>query len=554
MGRAGVPTITSTIPGGLCLAAIVAFAGATGAPAVAQQSPARTPSDAASAPGVAAAPATVPNARFDVREYRVLGNSVLSNRDIETVLYPLLGDRKTIDDVQTARGALEKAYHDRGFATVFVDIPEQEVSESIVRLRVTEGRLHSVHISGARYFSERKIVAALPAATPGAVPNFSALQGQLNVVNAQTPDLAVVPVLKAGPTPGTVDMALKVSDKLPLHGSVELNNQYTPDTRPLRVIANLSYNDLFQHFDTLVAQYQTAPQEVSQVDVVAINYAWGELPDAWHPSVYFIDSNSNVPTVGTVGVLGAGQIYGARLGFPLPGALARTQSLTLGLDYKHFSQSIGVAGGPPIETPISYVNLSLAYAGAWSAQALDGAFATTANFGPRGAPNDPNEFADKRYQGRANYFYVKVDGSLLLHLPLGLRLLLRADGQWTAEPLITNESFVATGADGVRGYLEAEVLADRGIKGSLQLQSPVLHWRTLPLGDLFTFYDVARAEVIDPLPGQAALTNISSWGAGLHLLPGKAVTGIFTWANPLANAPYTPSGHSRVLFVVRGAF
>jgi hemolysin activation/secretion protein len=532
--------------------ALVTVARAAGA---SQPTPAEnTPGATRSASGATAPQAAVSNSRFDVHEYRVLGNSVMSNRDIETVLYPLLGDNKTIEDVQTARGALEKAYHDHGFATVFVDIPEQEVSDRVVRLRVTEGRLHSVQISGARYFSERKIVAALPAATPGKVPNFSTLQSQLNAVNARTPDLAVVPVLKAGPTPGTVDMALKVSDKLPLHGSVELNNQYTPDTRPLRVIASLSYNDLFQHFDTFAAQYQTAPQEVSQVDVIAINYAWGALPNEWHPSVYFIDSNSNVPTVGTVGVLGAGQIYGARLGFPLPGALARTQSLTLGLDYKHFGQAIGLASGPPIETPISYVNLSLAYAGGWSAKALDSAVGATANFGPRGAPNDPNEFANKRYQARANYFYVKVDSSLLLHLPAGLRLLLRADGQWTAEPLITNESFVASGADGVRGYLEAEVLADRGIKGSVQLQSPVLQWRTLPLGDLFTFYDVARAEMIDPLPEEAALTHISSWGAGLHLLPGKAVTGSLTWANPLANAPYTLSGHSRVLFLVRGSF
>jgi hemolysin activation/secretion protein len=545
-----VPTPTPSTFGSLWLAAILALADVAHASESPQPSPPQTPPGGATS-GATNAPAAAPSARFDVHEYRVLGNTVLPNRDIETVLYPLLGDNKTIEDVQTARAALEKAYHDRGFATVFVDIPEQEVSERIVRLRITEGRLHSVHIGGARYFSERKIVAALPAATPGQVPNFSTLQSQLNAVNSRTPDLAVVPVLKAGPKPGTVDMALNVTDKLPVHGSVEVNNQYTPDTRPLRVIASLSYNNLFQDFDTVAAQYQVAPQEPSQVDVIAISYAWGALPGEWHPSVYFIDSNSNVPTVGTVGVLGVGEIYGARLGFPLD---ARTQSLTLGLDYKNFRQTIGLAGGAPIQTPVSYVNLSAAYSGAWSAKLFEGSLATTANFGPRDAPNDPNEFANKRFQGRPNYFYVKVDGSLLMHLPAGLQLLLRADGQFTADPLITNEAFVATGADGVRGYLEAEVLADKGLKGSVQLQSPVVHWRSLPLGDLFAFYDVARAEVIDTLPGESALTNLSSWGAGLQLLPGQAVTGSLTWADPLANAPYTQRGHSRVLFVVRGSF
>ncbi len=76
---------------------------------------------AAAPSGTAAAPSAA-EAHFDVHEYRVLGNTVLSNREIETVLYPLLGDQKTLADVEVARTALEKAFHDRGYQTVFVDI------------------------------------------------------------------------------------------------------------------------------------------------------------------------------------------------------------------------------------------------------------------------------------------------------------------------------------------------------------------------------------------------------------------------------------------------
>src|SRR5262245_35888900 len=76
-------------------------------------------------------------ARFDVVEYRVLGNSVLPPADIERTLYPRLGAGKSIDDVEQARAALETYYHERGFGTVFVDVPEQDVDEGVVRLRVT---------------------------------------------------------------------------------------------------------------------------------------------------------------------------------------------------------------------------------------------------------------------------------------------------------------------------------------------------------------------------------------------------------------------------------
>jgi hemolysin activation/secretion protein len=526
--------------------------GAVGA--VAKPAPADPQAAGGTAAEAAKAAAIGQENRFDVHEYRVLGNTVLSNRDIETVLYPLLGDHKTLADVETARAALEKSYHEHGFGTVFVDIPEQEIADKVVRLKVTEGRLNEVRISGARYYSERKILAAVPAATAGTVPNLPALQEQLSAVGVKSADRAVVPILKAGPLPGTVDLALKVDDHLPFHGSLEFDNQNTPSTKPLRSTVSLSYNNLFQDFDSLSAQYQIAPQEVSQVNVVAVNYSWGEAPGGLHPSVYFIDSNSDVPTVGTVGVLGKGQIAGARVAFFTDASPTSPQSLTLGADYKHFRQTIALAGSPGVNTPITYSNFSLAYAGNWSSDSVSGALSSAANFGPRGAPNSPTAFADKRFQGHPNYFYLKLDGSLVARLPAGFRFIVRADGQLAAEPLITNEDFSISGADGVRGYLEAEVLADKGLKGSVQFESPMAKVRSSTLGDGFLFYDAGRANLIDPLANEPASTVLRSWGVGLNLLPSYWLNGVLTWADPLRSGPYTRRGDSRILFVVRGSF
>src|SRR4051812_3389568 len=114
-----------------------------------------------------AAPPDVPasavaDEAFDVLEFRVLGNTVLQAIDIERAVYPYAGPRKTFKDVQAAGKALENAYHTAGYGTVFVDIPEQDVGDGIVRLRVSEGRIDRIHVSGARYFSNRKLLATLP--------------------------------------------------------------------------------------------------------------------------------------------------------------------------------------------------------------------------------------------------------------------------------------------------------------------------------------------------------------------------------------------------------
>src|SRR4029077_11587293 len=102
---------------------------ANGGPAIAAQAPVPTATANAPAPQGEA---------FPILEYRVLGNTVLDTRRVERTVYPHLGPTRTLNDVQAARGELEKAYRDAGYSSVFVDIPEQSVESGIVRLKVTE--------------------------------------------------------------------------------------------------------------------------------------------------------------------------------------------------------------------------------------------------------------------------------------------------------------------------------------------------------------------------------------------------------------------------------
>ena len=57
-------------------------------------------------------------------------------------MYPFLGAQGDMDTVKKAADALQDAYKDAGFGTVLVDIPEQQVDDGVVRLRVIEGKLN----------------------------------------------------------------------------------------------------------------------------------------------------------------------------------------------------------------------------------------------------------------------------------------------------------------------------------------------------------------------------------------------------------------------------
>lgn len=507
----------------------------------------------AESPADDAPSAATKEAAFDVFEYRVLGNTVLDPRDIERLLYPLLGTKKHLDDVQAARKALEDLYHARGFGTAFVDIPPQTVRDGLVRLHVTEGILESRVINGAKYFPERAVIAQLPAATPGQVLQLSKLQEQLGVVNSQTPDRSVVPVLKAGSEPGTVDLALTVNDTLPLHGSFEINNQATVDTRELRGIASMDYDNLFGRLDTLSLQYQFTPQEFSQVRVIALNYAAHAFESGLQPSLSYINSNSNVPTAGTLGVLGIGEITSGKIAYPISSTAGAQQIVTLGVDYKHFRNTINQNATTAFETPITYVNLSAAYAGNWRAEARTTTFSFVVNAGPRHLVNSPEAFENDRFQARANFFDVRADFATTLKLPKDFSVKLRVAGQGANDPLIANEDYSLTGADGVRGYLEAEELVDAGLKETVQLISMPLRSGGRVLGDAFTFFDAGKGRVFDALPGQPGDISVRSWGLGFDVLPGEKITGSVSWAKALDTASTTHAGDSRILFFLRGS-
>jgi hypothetical protein len=95
--------------------------------------------------------AATPDPSFDILEFVVEGNRVLEPLAIERAVYPFLGPRRLIRDADAARAALEKAYHQAGYLTVTVDVPEQQVENGIVRLAVTEGRVE--RHSSARAFT-----------------------------------------------------------------------------------------------------------------------------------------------------------------------------------------------------------------------------------------------------------------------------------------------------------------------------------------------------------------------------------------------------------------
>lgn len=490
---------------------------------------------------------------FDIMEFRVLGNSVLAQRVIETAVYPFLGHGKSLLTVQQARDALAAAYRDAGFNTVLVDIPEQSVDAGIVRLRVTEGKVETVHINGAHYFSERQVLQELPSLKPGVVPAFPQLQDELSQLASEARDRQVTPVLKAGDQPGLVAIDLKVQDRAPLHGSLQLDNRYTASTAQGRLTGVLSYENMFQRAETLSVQYETAPQAPSQVRVWALTYLGRTPSPDWTWTAYAVRSNSDVAAIGTLSVIGDGKVLGLRLTRSARAIDAWSNAITLGVDYKDFNQAVTLPASGPAETPIRYLVWSAQYAANRPGERFDTAASVALNFAVQNVGARDAEFDFSRYAAHASFYYLRASDSMSYRFWRKAELGLRFGYQYTNVPLVNNEQFALGGVDSVRGYLEAESLDDQGFDASIELRAPPITYKGGRIS-VYSFFDAATGRIVQPLPNQAARTDLESWGLGFRGSPVSGLDASLDWANTLRKGPQTPSGEHRFQFSVRYGF
>jgi len=493
------------------------------------------------------------DAQFNIFEYRVEGSTLLPEMAVERAVYPHMGEKKTLADVEKAREALEKAYHASGYLTVLVTIPQQKVADGLVKLAVTEAPVDRLRVTESRYFLPSAIKAGVPELAEGNVPNFQDMQTELSALN-RSPDRRITPVLRPGKTPGTVEVDLKVQDELPLHGNVELNDRYSQDTSRTRLSASIRWDNLWNKQHSMGLTLQTSPSNVKENKVFSANYTV-PLSGGDFVALYGVKSDSDVSAVGTLSVVGRGTILGARYIRPLPGSETFFHSASFGVDHKDFDQSVLLIDSGGFNTPIKYMPFTLGWDGTWLEEGSTRKLGLSFNFHLQGLVGTEQQFADKRFKGRPAYAYLRGNASQDWKLPKDYGLGVRASWQLAGQALISNEQFAIGGVDTVRGYLESAAMGDRGLALSLEAKSPNLATHFPSLGESVTslhalaFLDAAAVRVIDPISATDRF-SLSGVGLGLDFKGWGGLDLSLSWAYPLKAVGNTRKGDHRFHFNV----
>jgi len=489
-----------------------------------------------------ALPGAAQELQFPIYEFEVRGNSLLGSDAIEAAVLSHMGETQTLKNVEAARAALAQAYQDAGYLTVVVAIPEQNVDSGVVQLQVTEAPVERLRVTGAQYNVPSVVAQRLDQAQAGRVPNFTVLQQQLDSVN-RSADIKVSPVLKAGKTPGTVEVQLEVEDQLPLHGSVDVANRQSPNSTPTRLSAALRYDNLWQAGHSLGMTVQTSPEQPSETAVLTANYMvpMGNGGDAL--TTYLVSSRSEFASLPGGGSLGASDSLGLKYAQGVGTQDGFLQTLTWGADYKSILQS-DVAGLH--ENQLHYLPLSLGYRGVWLGQPQPTVVDLALVLGMRGLlGNSDSQFGAKRAQALASFAAVRAGWQGYADVPGYANWVMGAkvEGQMASGVLLPSEQFVGGGADSVRGYLEGERSGDQALRASFELSSPntklgdMLGWRIRGLAFI-------EGAVLQNLDTAAEVAHLYGLGVGARVSGPRGVNISLDAAQALSDGAVSGGGTS----------
>jgi hemolysin activation/secretion protein/AraC-like DNA-binding protein len=225
--------------------------------------------------------------KFKVEKYLVSGNTVLPPAAIGNVFTNVpqaFGTNVAFPDIRTALGELQMTYRERGFVTVSVALPPQKLTNATVKIKVTEGWLADIRVQGNNWFSTPNVLRALPSLHTNMLLNSHVFQRELDRANANR-NRQIYPVIGPGPEPGTSEITLKVKDKVPLHGRVEINNQATPGTPESRINASAQYDNFWQEEHQLGVNYSFS--ELNYKNHLEANATPLDLPQIANLGAYY---------------------------------------------------------------------------------------------------------------------------------------------------------------------------------------------------------------------------------------------------------------------------
>jgi hemolysin activation/secretion protein len=467
------------------------------------------------------APATTASAVSTIGAVRVEGNTLLPTSTLTGLSREVVGTVPSLSRLTALAARIQAAYRDAGYGGVVAYVPAQESDDGVVVVRVVEGRLAVVRVSGNAHFSTANILAGLPDLREGATPLVRAIDRDIQLTNSN-PAKQVNVSLTAGARPGEIDADVMVADEQPLRYLLGYNNTGNSMTGRHRISVGVEHANLFDRDHVGTLQYQTAPENPGRVRIFSGGY---RIPLYAHAASFdafvahsTVNNGTTATTAGPLTFTGRGTIIGLRGNRHLARIGEYDHQLTLGLDRRDYKDDcaigdFGAAGCGSAAVDVTTVPLSLTYTGQKGSSML--AYGFNAGLSVNAGGSAARTFEAARLGAKRRYVLSRMAAFVQKPVMAGVSVNARLETQFSALALISAEKFGLGGSGSVRGYAEREMSGDSGVLLRLEAATGSIDAWGMPLRP-YLFVDHGRVTNRGNLPCLGvASTSCHLTGAGV---------------------------------------
>ncbi len=527
----------------------------------------------------AAIPAPV--AKIHVKRFKFKGNHVFTDATLAKTIAKYAGREITADELEAARVALTKLYVDDGYIASGAVLPDQDPANGEILFEIVEGELSEVDLSGNRWYRSWWLRHVMRRAA-GSPVNFNNLKTGLQLLRQNEGISQINAELKPGAKPGESILHVVVKDEHPFRLGLEINNHRPPSVS--EGVAEIVFSDLnlTGHGDILdlrwgVARWNTEGDVQSPgFDEIRGSYEFPVSPWGTTLRVHAGRGQSNIidESFAALGITSYTEDFGLTLRQPLVETLRDTVSLSLGVERRHsetyllgrpFSLSLGAIDGESdvfaLRATVEWVNRSQLHVfalrstfswglhefGATEEAGASGGVTSGAAGGAAAIDVPDGKFFS--WLGQAQYVRRIFDTPAMKKKPEtaawnSLReslLVVRANAQFSDEPLLALEQFALGGSQSVRGYRENQLLRDNGFFASVEWRIPVwMRADKTPILTVAPFIDFGTTWNTVSENAEDLNDTIGSAGLGLILNANKNVQASIYWG-----CPFTDPGNKR---------
>ena len=467
---------------------------------------------------------------------------------LQSAIWEEIGEKSIVDslDLEHARVAVAQKYADEGFFNSTATLPDQEVTDGVVKIDVVEGWLSDIQVRGNRWLHDRYIERRIRSGAD--VPlNIDGLREPLARLHQHPVIRKLDADLRPGLLPGESQLLVEVDENFPIQGGVEMHNRRPPSVGEEQIEFWLTHTSLTRNGDILDLRYGLLDSGLDDVRSTGLrNYSASySIPISRNDTTLFgrySRQSYSVIEEPFADLESEGDSTLAQIGIRHPvwrsERTGRVGELALGMSFdRHRSETtlLGVpfsltAGAVEGETEVSVLRFSQEFTMRNSEEVL--ALRSTQSVGLNvfdvtddGTERD-SEFLSWLGEGQ----YVRRLGET------DAEIVLRGSFQLANDPLLSLEQYSVGGAHTVRGYRENQLVRDMGYHGSMELRIPILHGRDdREVLTVVPFVDAGGGwnKEFEHALGRSERNHesIVSAGVGLHIRPTSWIDAEIYWGH-----------------------